>query len=236
MTSEAPKVKNENAFLNILFNVIIPVVILNKGSDHLGAVNALFLALFFPVSYGVYDLWKRRKVNALSILGLLNVSVTGGLAIYGIEGIWFAVKEAVFPLIIAAFVAGSAFTRKPFIQTLIMNPQTMKLDLIEDRLRETGRELDFLQLLQRATWLLSLSFLVSAILNFWLAQRIFTPLDPLFNEAERARVLNEQIGQMTGLSFVVIMIPSMIMLIGIMAYLFRGMTRTTGLSLQDLIR
>lgn len=230
-----PPVKNENAFLNLAFNILIPIFILNKGTDHLGALNALFLAILFPIVYGLYDLYKRRKVNVFSIVGLLNVSLTGGLAVSGMTGIWFALKEAIFPLIIGMFVAGSAMTKKPLIQTLVVNPQAMRWELIEQRLRELGREGDFLTLLRRSTWLLSGSFLISAILNFWLAQRIFLPIDML-GEVERAKALNDQIAEMTGLSFIVIMIPSMVMLIGIMIYLFRGMTKTTGLSMQEIIR
>lgn len=238
MTEELPKPlpKNENAFLNLLFNILLPILILNKGSEMLGALAALGLALLFPIAYGLYDLAQRRKVNMFSIIGLLNVSLTGGLAVSGLGGFWFALKEAVFPLIIGVFVAGSALTKKPLIQTLVINPQAMKWELIEQKLHELGREHDFLLLLRRSTWLLAGSFLVSAVLNFVLAQKIFLPMDPLMPQPDQAQLLNQQIAEMTGTSFVVIMIPSMLMLIGIMFYLFRGMTKATGLSLQEMIR
>lgn len=228
--------KGENAFLNLVFNIVIPIAILNKGTEPLGPLKALLVALAFPIFYGIYDLLRRKKVNAFSIVGLLNVSLTGGLALSGLGGTWFAIKEAVFPLVIGLFVAGSGFTKRPLIQTLVVNPQSMKWDLIESRLQELGREDEFLTLLRRSTWLLAGSFLVSAILNFVLAQRVFLPIDPTLPDLEHAKVLNEQIAQMTGLSFMVIMVPSMVMLIGIMTYLFRGMTKTTGLSLQDMMK
>lgn len=228
--------KSENALLNLFFNILIPIFVLNKGSDPLGPLPALGLALLFPLGYGIYDLLRRRKVNAFSIIGLLNVSLTGGLAVSGLGGFWFAVKEAVFPLIIGVFVAGSAFTKKPLIQSLVINPQAMKWELIEQRLHELHREHDFLQLIRRATLLLAGSFLVSAILNFVLANRIFLPIDPLLTDVEKGQILNAQIAEMTGLSFVVIMLPSILMLIGIMIYLFRGITKTTGLTLQEMIR
>lgn len=231
-----PNPKPENAFLNLLFNIIAPIFILNKGGEWFTPLQALMIALLFPVGYGIYDLAQRRKVNVFSIVGLLNVSLTGGLAVSGLGGFWFAVKEAVFPLIIGMFVAGSALTKKPLIQTLVVNPQAMKWELIEEKLHELGREHDFLALLRKSTWLLAGSFLVSAILNFILAQKIFLPIDPLLNDTEKATILNQQIAEMTGTSFIVIMIPSIAMLIGIMFYLFRGMSRATGLSLQDMIR
>lgn len=229
--------KQENPFLNLAFNILLPIFVLNKGTEFLGgAGQALIVALLFPISYGVYDLIQRRKVNAFSIVGMLNVLLTGGLALSGRGGIWFSIKEAIFPLVIGVFVAGSAFSKKPLIKTLVVNPQAMRWDLVEQKLKELGKELEFDTLIKRATLLLSGSFLVSAILNFGLAERIFLPIGMDLPEADRARILNEQIAEMTGYSFIVIMIPSMVMLIGILFYLFRGMTKTTGLKLEEIMK
>ena len=85
---------HDNPIINILFNVAAPVFILNKLSAKLGSKEALLLALAFPLLYGAYDLIKKKKVNYFSLLGLLNVLATGSLAIMGLTGIWFAVKEA----------------------------------------------------------------------------------------------------------------------------------------------
>lgn len=234
--TQEPSQKTENAFLNLAFNIVIPVVILNKCSALWGALPALLLALLFPISYGLYDILRRKKINFFSILGLLNVGVTGGLALTGLGGIWFAVKEAAFPALIGLFVAGSAFTNKPFIRTLVLNPQAMNWPLVDEKLKALQRESDFLQLLKNATFLLSGSFAISAFLNFWLAIRIFVPLDPLLSAEEKSVHLNEQIAQMTSVSMGVIFVPSVIILMGILFYLFRGITKTTGLSLQEILK
>ncbi len=226
----------ENAFLNLLFNIVLPVLILNKGSAHFGAFPALLIALAFPASYGLYDVIKRRKVNFLSILGLLNVGVTGSLALTGLGGIWFAIKEAAFPALIGLFVAGSAFTEKPFIRTLVLNPQAMNWPLVDEKLKALQRESEFLRLLKNATFLLAGSFAISAILNFWLALRIFLPLDPGLSTEQRSVLLNEQIAQMTSVGMGVIFIPSVLILMGILFYLFRGITKTTGLTLQEILK
>ncbi|WP_374030368.1 VC0807 family protein [Bdellovibrio bacteriovorus] len=113
---EAPP--KENGLLNIVFNIVLPVLILNKLSKFIGPFWALVLALAFPLGYGAYDLIKRKKFNAFSALGLLNVLLTGGLALLGLHGFWFAVKEAAFPALVGLFVLGSAFTKK----TIHRNP------------------------------------------------------------------------------------------------------------------
>ena len=126
------EMKQENSWMNLIFNIILPVLILNKLTKYLGPLNALLLALAFPLCYGIYDLIKRKKVNAFSALGLINVSVTGGLALLGIHGFWFAVKEAAFPTLVGLFVFGSAFSKKPFIESIFLNPGVMKVDLLEE--------------------------------------------------------------------------------------------------------
>ena len=122
----------DNAFLNLFFNIVVPVVVLNRLSKPFGAVEALLLALSSPLIYGAYDLYRKRKINYLSILGLINVSVTGSLAILNLDGPWFWVKEAAFPLLVGIFVFASRWTARPFIQTLILNPQTF-LDIHPER-------------------------------------------------------------------------------------------------------
>lgn len=236
MTEASPQQKSENPFVSLAFNIALPVLILNKGTAHLGAINALILALAFPTVYGSYDLYRRRKVNFISLLGLLNVGITGGFAVSGLTGIWFAVKETAFPLLIGVFVAASSWTRRPFLQTMIVNPQTMHWDLVDEKLKALGREEDFFQLLRVATRFLSISFLFSAIANFVIAMRVFTPIDAALSSEAQAATLNDQIAQMTTVTFAVTFVPSLLILGGILFYLFRGITRTTGLTLEQIMK
>lgn len=229
------KEKSENAFLNLIFNIAIPVFILNKGTAKFGAEKALFIALAFPLLYGAFDYYRQRKVNYVALLGLLNVSFTGGFALSGLTGIWFAVKEAMFPLLIGLFVFASRWTDAPFVKKIFLNPQVMNIDLIEERLKERGRR-EFDELLRTATLFFSVSFLISAALNFGLAYTIFTEFPPEIDAAARSGLLNEQIARMTQWSFLVIMFPSMMILAGILWYLIKGLERTTGLPKEQIFK
>lgn len=228
--------KPENSFLNLIFNIVIPVFILNKGSAHLGSLPALLVALTFPLSYGLYDLYKRRKWNGFSILGFTNVLVTGSLAVAGLGGIWFSIKEAFFPFLIGLFVWLSARRENPFVKTFILNPATMNVDKIEEKLKEQNKESEFQAHLVTSTRLLASSFFLSALLNFILAQRIFTPLDPALESEARAVALNQQIAQMTTWSAAVILVPSMIFLMGILWHLLRGIRQMTGMPTEEILK
>lgn len=233
--ASAAKPRQDNAFLNLLFNIVFPVLILNRLTHFLGPLNALLLALAFPLGYGAYEFITRRKFNAFSVLGLLNVSVTGGLALMGLHGLWFAFKEAAFPTLVGLFVFGSAFTQKPFIQSLFLNPTIMDVNLLEEKLRENNKQQEFHQHMRRATMWLSLSFVFSAICNFTIARRIFTNIDETLSSANQSTVLNEQIAKMTTWSMAIVLLPSMLFLLAIFAYLMKGVKDNTGLKTDELL-
>lgn len=202
----------------------------------MGPLPALLLALSFPLAYGVYDLWKKKKINYFALLGLINVSVTGSFALLHLDGHWFMVKEAFFPALIGLFVLFSSYTEKPFVETLLLNPQIMNIELIHDQLEKAGQWDAFEKHTKVCTQLLALSFGFSSILNYVLAYRIFTPINADLDETSRSVILNEQIGQMTGWATAIIMIPSTLFLIGILWYLIKGIQKTTGLHYTDFLK
>lgn len=225
----------ENTFLNIFCNILIPIFILNKGNRYLGPINSLLLAIIFPIAYGSYDLYQNKKFNVFSILGILNVAITGGLAIAGLGGIYFAIKEASFPGLIGIFVFVSAFTQKPFIETMFLNPTILKTHLIDEKLTDPEKRQKFKSHVRKSTVLLSLSFVLSAFLNFYLALKVFIPIPETLSLAERSTLLNEQIAKMTSLSVFVIMVPSMIFMLAIFWYLFHGIKSLTNIKAEELM-
>lgn len=236
MTIEKRPERQENTLISLIVNILLPVLILNKGTAFLGAGLALVVALAFPLIYGGWDLWRRGKPSMFAILGLLNTLVTGGLAFAGVTGIGFAIKEAAFPFLIGLFIFFSAWTKRPAIHTVFLNPNLFHLDLMHERLRLKQTEGDFEKLIRSATLWLSGSFLLSAILNFVLAARIFLPMPQEMSRAEQDILLNQQIAEMTQWSMFVILIPSMIFLAIILFTVIKKLKGLTGLSDDELLR
>lgn len=234
-TQEKPEnkkpAKKENMLINIAFNIVIPVFLLTKFSEpeKLGPVAALLIALAFPIAYGVYDLVKSKKWNFFSIVGIVNISLTGGFSLMELEGFWFAVKEASVPAVFGVATIVSLKTRYPLVKTFLLNPTVIDTELIETRLTDKIHHQSFDRLLVNATLILSLSFLVSSILNFILATVIL-------QSPAGTPEFNEELGQMTALSYPVIMLPSMIVLFGSLIYLVYGIKKITGLEFQEIIR
>ena len=119
--------KKENPIISIFFNLVIPVVILKNGNKLLGfeqnfigiepSVLVLIFALSFPLFYFLNDLRINTKVNFISILGFINVLLTGLIGIlgekYGISRSWFIIKEGIIPLIIGLLVLLSMKSKHP---------------------------------------------------------------------------------------------------------------------------
>ena len=216
--------------VDLLVSILIPSFILMKfsGPEDLGPSGALIIALAFPLGWGVFELFKYRKFNFIALLGLISVLLTGGIGLLQLDPQWLAVKEAAIPGLVGIAVLISVHTPYPLVRTLLYNPKVMKVEKIEQKLHELGNTQQFESRLQNATYLLSSTFLFSAVMNYILAKWIVT--SPAGSAA-----FNEELGQMTLLSYPVIVIPSTLMMIAILYYLWRTIRTLTGFKLEQII-
>lgn len=235
-TSEKKSPGGEHTLLSLLCNIILPVVVLRQLTARWGAGPALLFALAFPLAYGAWDLMKRRKANPFSILGLVNVLITGSLAWAGVTGFWFAVKEAAFPFLIGLFILISSWTKKPAMELLFLNDNLFQVDLLKQRLRERGTEAGFAGTMRRATRWLAVSFFLSAVTNFFLASRIFVPAEEGLDVAARSVLVNHQLARMTQWSLGVILVPSIIFMTVILYFMIRRVREYTGLTDDEFMR
>jgi hypothetical protein len=227
---EKVKAKRENIFINILCNIIIPSLILVKLSrpERLGPVYALITAICFPFCYGVYDLVRSRKWNFFSVVGIFNVSLTGGFSLMQLNGFWFAVKGATEPFLFAVATLVSLKTRYPLVKTILLNPAVMHVELIYEKVKAANAEKEFARLLVKCTYMVAGSFLLSMVTHFVLAVSVLKspPGTPEFNA---------ELGLMTSLGFPVNALPAMIVLGAALWYLFSGLKKLTALNFEDLV-
>ena len=222
--------QRENPLFSIAFNVAIPSLILLKLSDddRLGALYAFLFSLAFPFCYSIYDFAKNKKVGFIPALGFISILLTGGLGLLKVDGIWFAVKEALIPLLIGLAIVISMKTRHPLVKSLFFNAHLFKIDEISASLRSRGNEAQFARLMSTTTWLLAASFLLSAVLNFILAVVILQ--SPTGTVA-----FNQELGKMTALSYPVIVLPCLVVTFIALFVLFRGIKQLTGLPLEHFL-
>lgn len=216
--------------VDLLVSIVAPSVILMKfsGEQDLGATTALIIALALPLGWGLFELIKYRKFNFIALLGLISVLLTGGIGLLKLDTQWLAVKEAAIPALIGIAVLISTRTRYPLIKTLLFNPSVMEIEKIKHKLHELGNTAAFDASLLKATYLLSITFFFSAVMNYILAKWIV--ISPAGSSA-----FNEELGRLTLLSYPMIAIPSMLMMMGIFYFLWRTIRDMTGLTLEQVM-
>ncbi|HRS19593.1 MAG TPA: VC0807 family protein [Bacteroidales bacterium] len=227
--------KKENQLVSLIFNIVIPVLIMTKlsgteGRFALGPAYSLIIAVSFPLIYGLYHFVQAKKVNFISVLGFASVLLTGvmGLLTF-IDPFWFAIKEAAVPAIIAIVVLVSIYYNHNIIQKILFNDEIMDMERVNELLKQNEKVDLFKKTITQASYWVVVSFIVSSILNFTLARVILTA-QPGTTE------FTEQLGTMNGLSFPVIAVPCTIILVVVMFFVFKKIKEYTGLQLEDIVK
>lgn len=223
--------KPENLLLSLLLNIVLPALLLIKGGEWFGlpAWMILVMGLSFPLGYGIWFRWQRKKINLFSSLGILSVLLTGGIGLLSLPPEWIAIKEAAIPLAFGVAVLITAKAKKPLVKLFLFNDEIFQTEKLEAALREREKTHDFDRLLYRSTLWVSASFLLSAVLNFFLAKAIVR--SPGGTEA-----FNAEIGQLAVWSFPVIVLPCTIVLMIALFQLFKGIQTMTGMELESFMR
>lgn len=224
-----PKKKKDNAFVNIIINVVIPSVIMTKFStpETLGEVNGLLIALAFPLSYGVADFIRQKKLNLFSALGLISVLLTGGIGLLQLDRRWMIAKETAIPLLMGVFVLATLRAKKPLLTTFF--GEVLDLDRLEEAYSAGGHPGAFEQQLRKSSKLLGYSFFFSAALNFVLAVAIL-------DGEPGTQAFTESLGRMTALSFPVITLPMMVVVGYILWQLFHQIKAHTNRDIEEFLR
>ncbi|NRA62931.1 MAG: MFS transporter [Pseudobacteriovorax sp.] len=222
--------KQENPLLSLALNIVIPSIILMKfsGPDRLGPVVGVVSALSFPIIYGIYDFIQRKTLNFISVLGLISAGLTGFFTLNEFPPEYIAIKEAAVPGIIGLAILGSMKTNFPLVRKMIFNDSIMNIKLVEEKLTEKGNMEEFNDLLNRSSYLFAASFFLSSVLNYVLAKVILV-------SQPGTEAFNEELGQMTIMSYPVIVLPSMIIVVYLMMKLLKGIKQLTGLEWESVL-
>lgn len=247
-----PAEKRESMLTNLLLNIVIPTLILMKGSENswfasqLAVLDAQFswslavsyaehgtrwaiiVALAFPIIYGIKDFKRAGKLNVFSALGVVSILLTGGISLLELDPKYIAIKEAAIPGLLGLITLISIKTPYPLVKTFLYNDKILQTQRIADALKAHGNEQAFEFSLKVSSVLVAGSFFLSSVLNYALAKWIM--VSPAGTAA-----FNEELGKMTALSFPVISIPATIVMMAALFYLFRSIRKLTGLTFEDII-
>ena len=246
-------IEKESPLISICFNIFIPVLILKNGDnwihkildqfdiselplqlkDEINLSSITFLiALIFPVAYFIYDLLKRKNVNVISILGFINVLLTGGIGIFGekfgLSKNWFIIKEGALPSLIGLALIILRKIRKESFNNILLN------DMLFDNYKISSsinyeRQYEFERIVYKAGSYFIMGLFISSFVQFVLASIIVTanPGEPLFSE---------QVATMTWVSFLAVFVITLSIVGKGYLGLISGIEKITGLKREDFLK
>ena len=230
-TSPEQQEPKENFFANMAFNIIIPVVIMSYASkpEYLGPLWSIAVALAFPIAYGSYELIQSKKWNMFSILGIVSVLLTGTFSLLKLPAEYIAIKEAAIPGLIGIAVLVTRYMKKPLIKILVLNDKIINWDALNDCLDKNNAAAEFEKKIDVSNYIVASSFFLSSALNYGLAKWILV-------SEPGTTAYTEELGRMTALSYPVIVVPSMVLLMGAIFYLFNQMKKMTGEDIETFMK
>ncbi|MBK1831824.1 hypothetical protein JIN77_13900 [Verrucomicrobiaceae bacterium R5-34] len=238
------KQQQENPLVNIMWNVLIPITALSflgkNGDDfwNVGPVYGMLIAVSLPVAYGIHHLIKTKKPNFFSILGVVSILLTGGIAImaYRDNGtvdeqapLWFALKEAAIPFVFGVTILISHWTKTPLVRVFLYNPDFFNIPMIEKRVQEKQNNEGYKKLLFSGTLLLAGSFFISMVMNYFLAMYF------LRGNTGSQEAFNDGVAKLTGWGFAVIGVPMLVILMVTMWRFVSGLRNLTGMDNEEIL-
>jgi hypothetical protein len=137
-------------------------------------------------------------------------------------GIWLEIET------LAAEAMEGMGTIPAGVSQAVRERAAFEVDRIDAILEERQARPEFEKLLRDASYLLTLSFAVSAVLNYALARY-------LLNSPSGSEAFNAELAKMNLWSWPVIVLPSMAMTMFALWRLLGGLQRVTGLELEQLM-
>ncbi len=227
---DTPK-RPENLWINLICNLLVPTVILIRFSSdrYLGPVWGLVGALIFPLGYGIWDFATRRETNFFSIIGFVSVLLSGGLGLLKVQGVWFAVKDAAIPAVMALAVLFSLRSKTPLIRAVLLNEQILDIAAIESALDARNERAAFDRMLVRASYGFAATLLVVAVVHFFIVYSILKspPGTPAFNA---------ELGRIHFITPLAVALPSTAALMVVLWRVVTGIEKLTGLSSDAIFK
>jgi len=219
--------KNSTQLLNVLINIVIPVVILVRFSteQYLGPIWGIIIALAFPISYGIWELRRTKEYNLFSVIGVISIFLTGSMGVLKLPPDWIAIKEAGVPLLLGVLIL--LFKKRyPFVEKLLH--EAIDYKKVHAALEKKDNHKKLKERIEIGTYIVAGSFFLSSFLNFLLAKM-------LLKSAPGTEAFAAELGKMTALSFPVIALPSMIVMMAALIYIIMGIMKFTGLEMEEIV-
>jgi hypothetical protein len=212
-----------------ILNIFLPVVILLtlSSEDRLGPLPALLLAVGIPAAWGILELWRTRKINASSIMGVVSVLLTGVIGVFELDTDLFAWKEAAIPVGFAAILLVSNRMQFPVVKLLF--DMVQRRDKVEAAVQEQGQQVAYRAHIERSGTIWAGIMLLSGVLKFMLSSLVMT--------AEAGtQEFNKQLATYELVQIPTTMLLTMVLILSLIYFIAKGTGLIIGLPPSQVLR
>lgn len=161
--------------LDILLGAVVPILILAKLTDTLGAVPTYLLAALIPVGWVFVDLFFiTRRLNFITGFLGLNAMVRGILAFWFVDGLLYAIKDTTGSVVVVLVFGGSLVVGYPVVRAFAEQSLDPRTPAQESSLQGLFRERPVARAMVWGTALLAVVNAATGVANFFLNIRIVT--------------------------------------------------------------
>ncbi len=236
--------KGTKSLLNVFLSVLAPVLVLDHCSVtgdsfwHLGTTWAMVVALSLPIGCGIYSFVTDKKVEMLTVFGLLGTILTAVVTVYANTGEgmairpdtpwWYAAKEALIALLLAGAMLVNTRKEGSMLRAFVYSDAIFDVKNIEKAVDENGNREQYDRTLDCAAYMTAGSLLFSALANFALALFFLLPVID-YPAAEQPVHYNYAVSKMTWMGLLIIGVPLLATLMMVMRYLSSKLVKVSGL-------
>jgi hypothetical protein len=237
--------KGTKSLLNVFLSVLAPVLVLDHCSAtgdavwQLGTTWAMVVALALPIGCGVFSFVTERRVELLTVFGLLGTILTAVVTVYANTGEgmairpdtpwWYGAKEALIALLLAGAMLVNSCKEGSMLRAFVYSDSIYDVKSIEQAVEERGQRAAYDATLRRAAYMTAGSLFFSAVANFALALYFLLPV-PDAPAAQQAELYNYAVSKMTWMGLLIIGVPLLATLVMVMRYLTRRLAEISGLA------
>ncbi len=198
--------------LDILMGTLVPVLILSNFNEIFGATFAYVVASLIPVVWVLADLFFiTKRFNFITTYVGASAIVSGGLAFWYVDGIYFAVKDSVGSLIAVVVFGFSLLFGRPMFFHFFFQALRPTTDKQIQHVKDLCDEPDVAKALFGGTLLMFGINVIATIANFMLNLTMVIAEfgTPLFNR---------QVGEVNAITRLVLSIPATVALMASFAW------------------
>lgn len=207
--------------LNALINIVSPIAVLLtlSSEDRLGPLPALILAIGIPATYGVYGLFRTRKVNSQSLLGVI--------AVFELNIVLFPIKEAVIPIGFAIILVISNRTSFPIVKMLF--DMVLRKDRVEQSIHGPESKAAYRAHIERCGVFWAGIMVLSGVMKFALSSLLISA--PAGSEQFNTQLATYELVQIP-----TSMMVTMVLILSLIWHIGKGTARILESSPSDVLR